>query len=180
MCWGANSMGQLGDGTDVDRYTPGPVSGLTGVAQLTAGHEFTCALLTNGQAKCWGSNKEGELGDGTVTTKRTTPVTVLGLTGATHIAAGYANACALIGNGQAKCWGNNYNGALGDGTTTNRSSPVTVSGLSGGKSLAAGSAHIVVVLQTGRLKAWGWNSRGQIGDGSLTTRLTPVSVVGIG
>jgi hypothetical protein len=38
MCWGANSSGQLGDDTIIDRSTPAPVSGLeSGVTALVTG-----------------------------------------------------------------------------------------------------------------------------------------------
>ena len=34
--WGANHSGQVGDGTDVTRWTPVPVSGLVGLADGSA------------------------------------------------------------------------------------------------------------------------------------------------
>ena len=46
------------------------------------------------------------------------------------IAAGDAHTCALLGDGSARCWGQNYYGQLGDGTTTDRHTPVAVSSLS--------------------------------------------------
>lgn len=62
-CWGDNSMGQLGDGTTTARLTPVDVTGLTsGVAEIAAGSNFTCAVLTNGTIKCWGYNGYGQLG----------------------------------------------------------------------------------------------------------------------
>lgn len=57
VCWGYNFYGQLGDGTQTNRLTPVDVSGLTsGVTQVSAGSNHTCAQLTDGGLKCWGYN----------------------------------------------------------------------------------------------------------------------------
>ena len=77
-CWGINSVGQLGDGTTTQRYTPVEVSGMTNAQSIALGSWHSCALLTNRKVKCWGGNSNGQLGDGT-TTRRTTPVEVSGL-----------------------------------------------------------------------------------------------------
>ncbi|MFP2897752.1 MopE-related protein, partial [Corallococcus sp. 4LFB] len=42
--WGANSYGQLGDGTNTQRRTPVQVQGLTGVASVAAGDSHSLAL----------------------------------------------------------------------------------------------------------------------------------------
>jgi len=77
-CWGDNASGQLGNGTLVDRHTPGAVSGLTGgVAAIATGYIHGCVLLDTGAARCWGYNGVGGLGDGTLT-NRLTPVGVSG------------------------------------------------------------------------------------------------------
>lgn len=76
-CWGANSVGQLGDGTTTDRLTPTVVTaqflasvtsfGLT--TRIAAGSHHTCALQASGALRCWGLNDRGQLGDGTTVNK---------------------------------------------------------------------------------------------------------------
>jgi hypothetical protein len=76
-CWGANQLGQLGDGTTTDRAEPVPVALPSPATQVRAGYSHTCALA-GGRVYCWGDNTFGELGDGT-TTNRRLPVMVCGL-----------------------------------------------------------------------------------------------------
>lgn len=130
-CWGYNGVGALGDGSTGDanhnRLMPVPVVGLgSGVHEIKAGYEHTCAVTTAGAISCWGWNVTGQLGDGT-TTQRLTPVPVVGLNnGVQAIAAGVYHTCALITADAVYCWGANASMQLGDGTTTNRLTPVSV------------------------------------------------------
>lgn len=179
-CWGSNSRGQIGDGTTTDRYRPVPVSGLSsGVADIVAGRGHTCAVTGTGAARCWGYNNMGQIGDGT-TTERHAPVLVSGLTsGVTAVTGGDYHSCAVIGNGDARCWGYNGVGNLGDGTIVNRETPVAVSpGASGAVDIVAGSNHTCALTKTGAARCWGYNNSGQIGDGTITDRETPVAVDG--
>ena len=127
--WGANFLGQLGDGTLTElRLAPAQVPGLTGVTAITALGSCTHALKQDGTVWAWGYNAHGELGDGT-RTDRMTPVQVQDLTGVTAIAAGLTHTLFLKGDGSVWATGMNAENQLGDGTTTDRLSPVQVQGL---------------------------------------------------
>lgn len=181
-CWGQNTYGVLGDGTQTNRTTPVNVSGLTsGVIAISAGYVNTCALTTSGGVKCWGYNVLGGVGDGTTVSPRLTPVNVSGLTsGVSAISTGIRHSCALTTGGGVKCWGQNAYGQLGDGTTTDRTAPVNVSGLTSGvASISAGEQHSCARTTGGGAKCWGTNSNGQLGDNTTTQRLTPVYVNGL-
>ncbi|HNI36603.1 MAG TPA: hypothetical protein PLV93_14470, partial [Microthrixaceae bacterium] len=126
-CWGANGSGQLGDGTTTSRSVPTAVGGLSDVAEVSVGHDHTCAVVGDvsagaGTVRCWGNNDRGQLGNGT-TTASSTPVAVPGLTKVTDVAAGFGHTCA-VSDQRVWCWGRNDFGQLGDTSTTDRLIPV--------------------------------------------------------
>lgn len=180
-CWGSNHDSQLGDGTTVDRVAPIGVSGLmSGMRAVVAGEQHTCGLTAAGGVKCWGSNRKGQLGDGTVE-NRATPIDVPGLTsGVSTLAAGWQHTCAVTIAGEVKCWGDNQDGQLGDGTAIDKNSPVEVVGLVNVvRAIAAGARHTCVLTVKGGVKCWGDNHNGQLGDGSVNARVTPLDVAGL-
>jgi alpha-tubulin suppressor-like RCC1 family protein len=181
-CWGSNAHGQLGDGTTTDEHKPAAVLGLSsGVAAVATGAGHSCALSTAGAVECWGRNSKGELGDGT-TMDRTTPVPVSGLSsGIAAISASGQDTCALTTTGAVKCWGDNSNGQLGDGTAVSKSVPTAVVGLNAGVSaVSVGGTHVCALRTAGDVRCWGDNDFGELGDGSLTEHHTPVAVSGLG
>jgi len=180
-CWGANSSGQLGDGTNNASSIPVQVAGLeSGVASISAAYNHTCAVTADGAAKCWGYGNYGRLGNG-ANSNSAVPVQVSGLeSGVAAISAGSGHTCVVTMSGAARCWGRNTDRQLGDGSTTTRTTPVQVSGLASGvASISAGSKHTCAVTTSGSAKCWGSNSSGQLGDGSTSTRATPVQVSGL-
>lgn len=130
-CWGANDHGQLGDGNvgkglSLQQPYVSVTSLLSGVVQVAAGQEMTCAIVQSGDVYCWGFNASGALGIGAGPGDFPSPARVPGLSNAVEIAAGWRHACARLADASVWCWGENSSGQVGDGTTTARSSPVRV------------------------------------------------------
>ncbi|MFM7063052.1 MAG: RCC1 repeat-containing protein, partial [Actinomycetes bacterium] len=178
-CWGAGSLGQLGNSSTTDKTVPATVTGLVGAVSLALGKFHSCALLADGTAKCWGNGVNFELGNGSNAGAESTPVTVTGLAGATALSAGFAHTCAVLANRTIRCWGNNAGGQLGDGTTSARPSPTEVTGLTGALGVSAGVLHTCAPLADGTSKCWGDNTYGQLGNGNTTGQLSPVNVSGL-
>lgn len=66
QCWGANGVGQLGNGRAVKIETPSDVIGINEkIISISIGYVHSCALLESGTVKCFGGNSLGQLGIGT-------------------------------------------------------------------------------------------------------------------
>jgi len=167
-CWGANTFGQLGDGTTVDRASPPSTDAIAGVASLSVASGHTCVVTTGGGIRCWGHNGEGELGDGTWGIDTITPPAADVLSAARAVAAGPTFTCALTAAGGVRCWGYNSDGQIGDDTpnAVDRLVPADTDILAGVKAISTGAAHACALMSTtGAVRCWGANAFGQLGDG---------------
>lgn len=124
-CWGRNTYGVLGDGTEEPmRLNPVRVRAvggtpLTGVLSVATKNYNGCARMEGGTMMCWGANRLHQLGDGT-DTPRAGAVQVLAsagtpFTGVARISLGDDFACAATTNGRAYCWGRGDGYRIGDG-----------------------------------------------------------------
>ena len=157
-CWGANSEGQLGDGTRLVRFTPVAVDQPATFVSLTAGTAHTCGLTGGGVAYCWGSNLDGQLGDGTTAT-RLVPNEVAGGSRFASITAGPNHTCGLTDERRALCWGNDDVGQLGaTGSVIGcRGRCITTPALVNGDfiRLSAGDQYTCAVDRNGATWCWG-------------------------
>ncbi|HMQ24886.1 MAG TPA: carboxypeptidase regulatory-like domain-containing protein [Acidimicrobiales bacterium] len=198
-CWGANGNGRLGLGDNLargdaagelgdDLPTVALGTGRTAVA-ISAGNTHTCALLDNGQVKCWGGNGSGRLGLGDTAARGDAagemgddlaPVALGPGRTATAVVAAGSHTCALLDNGQVKCWGNNSTGQLGLGDTADRGDAAGEMGanlpavdLGTGQratAVTAGTGFSCALLATGKVKCWGNNASGELGYGDNAAR----------
>eukprot|EP00798_Chlamydomonas_sp_ICE-L_P009609 gene9609-7522_t len=157
---------------------------------VMAGVTHTCVLFTNGRVKCWGyldflglGTNTGSIYQPDVNTRddtRTLPSILdsyvdLG-TGriASTIAVGVSHTCAILDNGDLKCWGDNRDFQLGIKKGRNSIGVLMLQmgdklpavDLGTGRSataIAAGGNHTCALLDNGVLKCWGANNLGQLG-----------------
>ncbi|MFM9890174.1 MAG: RCC1 domain-containing protein [Rickettsiales bacterium] len=179
-CWGEGTYGQVGDGTNTDRYVPTAVAGGLTFKQLEAGYGNSCAITNAGIAYCWGYNAYGALGDNSTINKNTPTAVSGGFTFSqiqTH--GDGVGTCALTPAGAAYCWGDNSNGAIGDGTTTQRLVPTAVSGGLLFTQISSSGSGTCGLTAAGVAYCWGANFSGRVGDGTTTTpRTSPTLVSG--
>jgi alpha-tubulin suppressor-like RCC1 family protein len=175
--WGANNVGQLGDGTATIRSSPVSVLGGHSFTQISSGTDYTLGLKADGSVWGWGLNTNGQLGDLSLTSK-SSPVSLQGGLSFTKVLAGGTFAAGLQASGQVWCWGNGLTGRLGNNTTTTTSSPVSITGGYSFIDIAVGDHHTLGLTSTGLVCGWGLNSSFQLGDNAGTNRSSPLSVVG--
>jgi alpha-tubulin suppressor-like RCC1 family protein len=193
-CWGGNLSGQLGlesagsrgqvNTADMGAALPAVDLGTGRTAtQVIAAHEHTCALLDNGQVKCWGEAASGVLGYGNTLDRGSSsnsmgddlPAVDLG-TGRTavQLAGNQFHMCALLDNGDLKCWGSNLEGQLGYGDVEDRGdepgemgdalAPIDLGTGRRAVSVTVGFRSTCALLDNGQVKCWGGNASGQLGQ----------------
>ena len=185
-CWGTNTFGEVGDGTDNWRVKlPTDIAGLTDVAKVVAGDRTSCAVMNDGSMKCWGTREWGSIGDGKKDDfdGARSPVAVANVGGvATDVTTNQGFACGLIGGG-VKCWGETpYTRDAQNTTSTYQPAGFIPTLESGVTQIVNGSGYACALLTNGAVKCWGDGHGGALGNGKANDDAssdTPVPVLSL-
>jgi len=164
--WGANTSGQLGDGTTERRSTPAPVVGLQNVIAIAAGAETSMALRDDNTVWTWGN-------------QRLVPTRVSGVDNVIAISTSGTHSLALRDDSTVWAWGSNARGELGDGTLVSRTTPAQVSQLVDVMRISTGPQTSYAVRYDGSAWGWGENGYGQLGGGGTSVWSTPGLIPGL-
>ncbi len=189
-CWGLDSFGQLGRGSNqAIGDAPDEVATLVAIPipparAVVAGFGHTCALLTDGRVSCWGDGFFGQLGYGSTDIIGDEPGEVAAAppiqfsSPAAELTAGRDHTCARLGDGSVTCWGLGSFGQTGMDTDqrlgdepgeradllSSLALPLPV------LTLDAGATHTCAVLDDMTLRCWGSGAQGRLGLGDTQTR----------
>jgi regulator of chromosome condensation (RCC1) repeat-containing protein/Regulator of Chromosome Condensation (RCC1) repeat protein len=179
----------------------------SGATALTAGDDFTCAIVASapgagdGTVRCWGANDHAQLGAGVAGTVPQ-PVTVPVGPPVVAIGAGVHHTCASTPAGPLRCWSSKRVGTSADTQDPYRpdAGDFAATALAGGQMhtcavpsgardvvacwgqdlvppVVVGDFHTCALEEGGRVACWGRGERGQLGDGRKVDSADPVFVI---
>jgi alpha-tubulin suppressor-like RCC1 family protein len=166
FAWGNNQYNELGQSDLVVANRSSPVNiGTNGNwTKVSAGNNYSLAIIDTGALYTWGRNDWGQLGTAN-------PLSY------TSIGAGIVSR----NDGKLYTWGYNLpSGQLGTGDTANRSAPTQISGVTlasvSWTSVAGSINNRASIRINSTLWAWGDNTYGQLGQVDTIPRSNPVQI----
>ena len=190
-CWGANTSGQLGDGSTISNRST-VVSGITNAIDVGVNpgnyesSNRSCALLASGFIKCWGVNytsSRSSLGTGDTIASYKVPVpvcrtgsyaanTCVPLANVVQMSVDAFGGCGLVStdasittDNRVYCWGQTSTTAI-----TNNAVPVCTSGsagtcveFSGAVKIDSNQYHRCARTDDSKAYCWGQNDNAQLG-----------------
>lgn len=205
-CWGANDFNQLGNdsvGVEFPVLTPKILEVDREAADMALGDDFTCityaetSYTTGINVRCFGRNDVGQVGRGVIGASMAYPIKVqfpskttvqatasMASVKVRDVAVGISTTCATTDAKELRCFGSNFQGALGFPLNiASVSEPVlAVPGLQVTQASNPGpNNHSCAVTETGDVYCWGKSDVGQTGQGapSYSSFHEPRLVLGI-
>lgn len=182
--WGANTYGQLGNGTTNSSGTLQPIMGLDNIEKIVAYENISYAIGKDGVAYVWGEGYTkspqkipffSEIIDiagnyilseyGTVWNAKNLEEKIPSLTNIVEITSGNGHMLALKSDGSVAALGNNSYGQLGDGTTTQKVLPSVIKNIPKIESLKASQYSSYLLTTAGEIYSFGRNTNQALGLG---------------
>ncbi|OMJ72674.1 hypothetical protein SteCoe_28807 [Stentor coeruleus] len=160
LSWGANTCGQLGNGTfsKFENY-PCILKSLENenIVQIAAGSTHSMVLTTKGIVYSFGSSENGKLGLGPLksTVLYNIPSEIEKLTKINHISCGESHSLAIKEDHTIYIWGHGWKGQLGCGQKDSFYEPMALLSTTEWKHAACGSNHTVAISIEGVTYHWG-------------------------
>ena len=165
-CWGLNVDLVAGIDVDYDFSDVTQIENIDPVASpatqvdVSRSGSHACAVV-NGGVYCWGNAGAGRLGNA-IDNPNEDPTLVASfpeLPAATDpvlkVVVGRAHSCALLTSGAVKCWGDNSDYQLGDGTQVSTPGVMATPIPSGATDISASNGYTCAVV-SGELQCWGF------------------------
>lgn len=175
--WGANNLGQLGDGTIINKSTPVQIGTANNWFLVSAGESHTMAIKIDGTLWAWGNDNYQRLGNGNADDSLI-PVQIGTDNNWKEVSAGERGTVAVKTNGTLWAWGTNTGGYLGNGAAAGFASnvPLQIGSATDWLTVSGNGRHCLAIKTNGTLWAWGLNGDGQLGNATTTNSTTPLQV----
>ena len=176
-CWGYGGAGRLGYGdAECLPIPPGQTIEGSSVCPVDVGRGCWQILHMMRPATC-------DPSPAAPSTSNMGPVNLGAGRTARAIAAGQFHTCAVLDDGNVRCWGSGGSGRLGYGNestvgdtqTPDTAGPVSLGSGRTAKAITAGGEHTCAVLDDEGVRCWGTGAYGQLGYGSTL----PVGVTNV-
>jgi alpha-tubulin suppressor-like RCC1 family protein len=158
------------------------VSAFSNIVSASIGGNQACAVDNGGAVWCFGYNYDGEVNGQPYNpyyVDPSSPTQVLDtdgktpLSGAKRVAAGGAHTCAIRSDKSVVCWGQNYDGQLGNGNTNYSYGTYQAGSFTDAQSIVAGDLHTCALRSSGAVTCWGYNGYAQVAGNTTSPYVQP-------
>lgn len=177
-CWGANNVGQIGNGeagAAVFALEPTMITPQEDVdfLSVSSGAYHSCGVMTTGSILCWGGNYSKQISNFSGGFAET-PYQIPGITTSVIVEVGGYFNISMNSSGSMIGWGQNNKGQLAITATETITMPTPIM-LSNIDVVSGGGYHACAIDTNSDSACWGKNDSGQLGNG-LTSDFSDMPV----